>query len=178
MRKLSLILSLIFVIGTLSGCGQSGPSFRRYSPLKSLVLGTNAREHRMADGIYQLVVANIVDKNEINPLHMMLYFAAELTLENNYQSFVLLPHDEKPYQEADIKKLRKRVYSGEFNEINKKPAIRVKTTTRCNAICTKSYKSKAIIVMLKGDETKKARSLDAKKVYERFKAFVPVPPKA
>ena len=168
---------LLAAVMALGACATPEPMFERNGVLKGLLFGSNAREHRMAEGIYQLVVADSRDAGEINPMHMMMYFAAELSLEKGYAAFVMLPHDERPYLDAQIKKLRKRVYAGEFDETVKRPKIKVRTTHRCSSggVCSTTYKSKAIIVMLTPDEARTVRSLDARQVYARFKEFVPTP---
>lgn len=157
-----------------AACAPREPMFERRNGFMMLLRGSNGVNHRMADGIYQLVVRDIRDKHEINPMHMMMYFAAELTLEQNYEGFVLLPHDERPYEEAQIRELRDRVYSGEFNQSTKKTTIRVRTKRVCtNGICSTSYSSKAIVVMVNKKDSQKALVLDARKVYDKFKGFVP-----
>ncbi len=171
---------LVICGAVLSACGGNVARYERAgdrSFLGNIMIGSNAREIRMAEGIFQLAVQDNRDQNEISPTKMMLFFAAELTREKAYETFVILPSDERPFQPLEVKRLRARVLSGEFNEFMKKPSIKVKTRTVCrHGACAATYSSKAIVVMLKGDEKKKAYSLDANKVYAKLKPQIPVRP--
>ena len=168
-------IALIVCGALLAACG--APRYKRGSEqslVESLLFGVNAKERKMADGIYQLTVADSRDRHEIPPTKMMIFFAAELTREKGYETFVILPSDEKPYQPREVKKIRARVLSGEFNEYMRKAPIKVRTTTSCrNGVCSATYRSRAIVVMLKGDERKKARSFHADKTYKKLKPEIP-----
>ena len=183
MRIFKKEVILLIACGVLvSACaGNNAARYERSSDrsfLGNIMMGSNARERQMADGIYHLTVRDSRDQHEISPTNMMFFFAAELTREQGYESFVVLPSEEKPYQPRDVSKVRKRVLSGEFNEFMKKPSIKVRTRTVCQGgVCGATYSSQAIVVMLKGDETKKARSLDANKVYAKLKPKMPSRPR-
>ncbi len=166
------LVALLVACVLLAGCANNNTvnSHRRDSIISHTYGGVIVREAQLAEGIYVVWVRDMRDRHGYKKTDALLVSLADLTRQNGYERFVVIPFGYPLSEPRKYAEYRTRALAGEFSDSLRNPTFQVVKKKRCynNVSCNEFYDISAKVVMFKGPEGRNIRTLDANKVYEKL----------